>query len=252
MKNLLIYINPDGFKENISEYEVLTKIQIDNSLSLGWNTKDILLITNFPYEYQGIRSNVVPIEKTYSSTKVDCSHKIKTLIYLFYTGFIKDGELYWYHDLDAFQLEPINEDELGLKNLDAGFCDYQRIEKWQLGSFFFKKSAFSIFRAIDTQMQLSWGAGKPLNDEDVMVYLTSNNIDNINEKIKRLNGRYDFGMRRVDYCWEKADKPLKVLHFHPHNPLLNTLAIAMYGKNRIGKPLMNDRLIKIFHKYNYK
>lgn len=251
MKNLLIYINPDGFKRDFAEYEVLTKIQIDNSLSLGWKKNDILLITNFPYEYQGVKSTFLPTKKTYSPTKVDCSHKIKTLAYLFNTGFIKNGELYWYHDLDAYQLHEINKKELGLENFAAGFCDYQRIEKWQLGSFFFKKSAEHIFKEIDSQMQLSFASGKPLNDEDVMVYLTSNNVNEINKKIKRLNGRYDFGMRRVDYCWEKADKPLKVLHFHPHNPKLNTLAIAMYGKNRINKPLMNERLIKIFNKYGY-
>ena len=89
------------------------------------------------------------------------------------------------------------------------------------------------------------------NDEDVMVELTNNNIDNIDSRIKRLNGRYDFGMRRVDYCYERAHKPLKVLHFHPNNPIINTLAIAMYGKNRINKPLMNERLIKLFNKHGY-
>lgn len=51
-------------------------------------------------------------------------------------------------------------------------------------------------------------------------------------------------MRLID-----AVKPLIVLHFHPNNPLLNTLAIAMYGKNRINKPLMAERLISIFKKH---
>lgn len=174
-----------------------------------------------------------------------------TLLHLFEIGFI-GNDLYWYHDLDAYQLEPISEEELGLENVDAGFCDYQRKQKWQMGSFFFKKSAESVFRAIAHKMGLIKGEVKTgINDEDAMTYLTDNSVDNINSRIKRLNGRYDFGMRRVDYCYEKAIKPLKVLHFHPHNPIINTLAIAMHGKNRINKPLMNERLIRIFNKYGY-
>lgn len=249
MKNLLIYVNPGGFDP---EFERLTKIQIDNSLELGWKPNDILLVTNFPYEYRGIRSMIVPIKKTYSTTKVDCSHKILTLIYLFDVGFIQDNLLYWYHDSDAYQLEPISEQELELEAVEAGFCDYGRITKWQMGSFFFKKSAEHIFRTIDRRMKSAYALGRPLNDENVMVELTNTNVDNINTKIKRLNGRYDFGMRRVDYCYAKAVKPLKILHFHPNSPLMNTLAIAMYGKNRINKPLMNKRLIKIFNKYGYR
>lgn len=92
---------------------------------------------------------------------------------------------------------------------------------------------------------------RPAYDEFSLMRLTDNNIGNINARIKRLNGTYDFGLRKIVECYEKAKKPLKVLHFHPHSKLLNTLAIAMYGKNRIRKPLMNERLIKIFHHYGY-
>jgi hypothetical protein len=81
--------------------------------------------------------------------------------------------------------------------------------------------------------------------------MTIENFKGINSRIKRLNITYDFGMRRVKLCYNKAIKPLKVLHFHPNSKLLNTLAIAMYGKNEIGKPLMNERLIKLFNQYAY-
>lgn len=244
MKNLLIYINPDGFDE---ESQKLAKIQIDNSLELDWKKEDIIFITNFSYKHNGITATVV--EKGYCTFKKEAS-KITTLAHLFDIGLIKD-DLYWCHDLDAYQLEPINEEELGLTELDAGFCDYGRIQRWQMGSFFFKKKAEDIFRAIVEGMTPKYVHGRQLNDEDVMVDMTNNNINGINGRIKRLNGRYDFGMRRVDYCYDKAVKPLKVLHFHPHNPIINTLAIAMYGKNRINKPLMNERLIRIFNKYGY-
>ena len=54
MKNLLIFISPaGGFPK---EHEELTKMQIDNSLELGWKPEDILLVTNFDYEYRGIKA----------------------------------------------------------------------------------------------------------------------------------------------------------------------------------------------------
>lgn len=240
MKNLLIYLNPA--KEFDEESAKLIKIQVDNSLELGWVKENIILFTNFPYKYKGVEAKV--IENGYCEFKKELT-KITTLTYLYDVGLIEDKTLYWCHDLDAYQLEPISESELGLTKLDAGFCDYCRVPKWQLGSFFFKMGAEDIFREIAKRIRPGF------IDEDAMVEMTNKNIVNINHRIKRLNGTYDFGMRRIDYCYEKAIKPLKVLHFHPHNPLLNTLAIAMHGKNRIGKPLMTERLIKVFNRYNY-
>lgn len=57
MKNLLVYINPK--KRFSGEPLVLVKIQIDNSLDLGWKREDIILATNFSFEYNGIKSIVV-------------------------------------------------------------------------------------------------------------------------------------------------------------------------------------------------
>ncbi len=39
MKNLLIYVNPQGFD---LESEKLAKIQIENSLEIGWKPNDII------------------------------------------------------------------------------------------------------------------------------------------------------------------------------------------------------------------
>lgn len=251
MKNLLIYVNPNGFD---NESEKLVKIQIDNSLELGWSPDDIVLITDFPYDYAGITAHQIPQGCYYELDKE--ASKFVVIDYLFDNNLI-ENDLYWCHDLDAYQLHPITEQELALENVDLGLNDYCRAPRWQLGSFFFKPSARDIFKAILTNFspRLSESGetvddGTPL-DEVALMHLTDNNIGNINSRIKRLNTRYDFGMRRIDYCWTRADKPLKVLHFHPQSKLLNTLAIAMYGKNATGQPLMTKRLIKLFNKYGY-
>lgn len=249
LKNLLIYVNPDGFD---SETEKLARIQIENSLELGWNPKDFIFVTDFPYEYNGIKSMVVT--KGYWSIWKEAS-KITTIVHLFDIGFFHDKYLYWSHDLDAYQLEPITEAELELEKFDLGLTDYGRKPNWQMGSFFFKRSAEDIFRAITARLAPGLDANRRVqHDETAIQYLTDNNVGNINARIKRLNNTYNFGMRRVDYCYERADKPLKVLHFHPFHPRnkgLDTLGIAMRGENSLGFSLMNERLIKIFKRHGY-
>jgi len=240
MKNLLIYVHPNKKFDELNEK--LVKIQIDNSLELEWAVEDIILVTNFPYEYRGVRSFVV--DKGYCLFK-DTATKATTIAHLFEIDFFEDY-LYWAHDLDAFQLEPITEDELGLDGLDAGFNDYCRIPQWQLGSFFFKRTAKDILMAVGA------GVRPGFHDEFVLGKLTKENFNDVNSRIKRLNTTYDFGLRKIAECYEKANKPLKVLHFQPYSKLLPTLDIAMYGKNRIKKPLMNERLIRIFERHGIK
>ncbi len=244
MKNLLIYINPNGFDE---EHDILVKIQIDNSLELGWKKEDILLVTNFEYEYNGIKSMVVDgINFCYFRP---LSTKTVTVAYLLEKGMINKGELYWVHDFDAYQLEPITEEEIGLdeEEMQAGFMDYGWSTKWCLGSYFFKDSAKNIFKSIkDTIYQYK------IEDERALVALTRKNINNINDWYKKLNITYGFGMRNVASNYEKAIKPLKVIHFHPWHRGVKTLDIFMYGKNEMKIPLMTDRLIKIFNKYGIR
>jgi hypothetical protein len=249
VKNLLIYVNPGGFDDESAKF---IKIQVENSLELGWKPEDIILITDFPYEYSGIKATIVT--KGYCSIKKEAS-KITTIVHLFDIRFFKENTLYWSHDLDAYQLEPITESEIDLEGANLGLTDYGRKPNWQMGSFFFKKPAEDIFRAIAARIAPGLDENRhERHDETAIQYLTDNNTNGINSRIKRLNNTYNFGMRRVDFCYEKAIKPLKVLHFHPFHPRnkgLNTLGIAIHGKNSLGFPLMNERLIKIFNKYGY-
>src|SRR5512147_539180 len=104
----MVFVSPDrNFRNGDwgNEAEALAKIQIDNSLELGWNRENILLATNFDWGHNGVNSLVV-------SDSAICPHsitagKINVILELFDKGII-DGNLFWFHDLDAFQLEPIS------------------------------------------------------------------------------------------------------------------------------------------------
>ena len=97
MKNLLIYINPS--KDFEGEEKTTVKIQIDNSLDLGWKKEDIMLVTNFPYEYNDVRSLVIG-DDAYCHYFPRCS-KWPAIIKLFENKLIKKtsyiGTTIWTH-----------------------------------------------------------------------------------------------------------------------------------------------------------
>lgn len=211
-----------------------------------------MLVTDFSFEHRGVKSLVV---EGVTILSLGESSKMPTLTRMFDMGLIED-DLYWCHDLDAYELNPIIETELELDGFDLGLTDYGRKTIWQMGSMFFTKKAEDIIRAANAKIKPGRDhCNRMAHEETAMNALTQENTGNINNRIKRMNIRYNFGLRQIKLCYEKAIKPLKVLHFHPMSEVRGKvyprLEKAMYGRNGIGKPLMTDRLIRIFKNYGY-
>lgn len=253
MKNLLIFINPfKNFDEGLVNFRscsTLVKVQIDNSLDLGWKAQDIILVTNFPYQYNGVKAIVID-DSSYCPFR-PLSTKTVTVSYLHEKGLIDSKELYWVHDFDAYQVNPFQQSELGLDNLGAGFTDYGWSKKWSLGSYFFKASAQDLFKALRQAIY-----EHQIEDERAFGGLTRQNVGQINDHYKKINITYNFGMRHVGHNFAIAEKPLKVAHFHPyyHDNRMpkGTLDCFMYGQNELNEPLLSPRLIKIFQHHGIK
>lgn len=249
MKNLLIYISP--VKDFSDEGKTLVKIQIDNSLDIGWKIEDIMLVTNFPYEYNGVKALVLDVEFYAPRPRSQNTTIVSTLFDMGLIG----KDIYWVHDFDAYQLNPFTEADLELDGFDVGLTDFGWRQRWCMGSFFFKEGARDIFKAVKDIVHTD------IEDETAITSLT--NEGKFEGRIKRLNITYNLGMRRVEENWARATQPVKVLHFHPHYPIrmhvdiknhptVDLLGIFMYGKNGLGHPLMNPRLIKIFNQNGIK
>lgn len=269
MKNVLIYITPK--KLFSGEPLTLVKIQIDNSLDLGWKREDIILATNFSFEYNGVKSVVVSDDNFVPHYPRGSKHE--AILELFNRGFITKGELYWFHDLDAYQSEDITKSEVDLGNADMALTDYCWRKKWNTGSIFFTSSAEDIFEGlVKTQsllkigdeialMVLTNGFTKEEND-NVMRYIAPEVIEktpeirDIEGRIKKINTTYNFvPVFNIPYCYMSAIKPIKVVHFHPSFPSPSNssfLNFFMYGDNEINTVLMSKRLIKIFHYHGVK
>lgn len=249
MKNLLIYTGPQ--KKFSPEDAVLARIQIDNCLDLGWKKEDILFVTDFPFEYNGIKSIYLKQDVYYDFDPK--ANKIPVIVYLIENGFISRDIIHWAHDLDAYENHNINQSELDLENFDLGLTHYTYKSQWQCGSFFFKNASLDIFKLIDRTTRQKPHLSR--NNEKTLTHLINNNqIDP--KRYKRLNPTYNLMKKYLQIVYPKTSKPIKVLHFRPsdHDPSLptSTLNMFMYGKNKLKIPLMSDRLIKIFNNNGIK
>lgn len=261
MKNLMLFVHPS--RDFLEEHKTSIKIQIDNLLSLGWKVSDVILATNFPYAYNGVKSLLVS-DDNYCNFFPTFT-LVNVIVELFKRKLIEEGEIYWYHDEDAFQLHKITESELNLGKADMALAHKGIKKKWDAGSIFFKSSAEDIFHWLKET-----GYKYQVNEEDALMALYTNNLlwatelesvtrvkfvplsipgKNLTGRIKTLNLRYMFGADCMDF-YRLAKKLIKVVHFHFTNDLY--LDSAMYGKNSLKKPLMTKRLINIFQKHGVR
>ena len=259
MKNLMIYVSPHkGFINGSWENEsaVLVKVQIDNSLALGWKKEDIILATNFPYEYNGVKSIEVN-DNNYCTFSDATPSKINAICEMFDRGMIED-DLYWFHDFDAYQLDELNIDIP--KNILAltryGVCDPTKglNGRWSTGSLFFGKDTKDVFGWI-REAVYKYQA----NEEVALLALTRHNKHGILDRVKELNITYNFATRRRNIIagYEIADKPIKVIHFHPYDKRAvyylhrgkNNVEVCLHGMNPMGKVLVSPTLLEVFNNH---
>lgn len=254
------------------DYGTQAKIQIDNSLDLGWRREDIILATNFKFKYNGVKSILVSDDNFVPYCQVNS--KFKAIEELFNRGIISGKELYWFHDLDASQTEAITESEISIGEADLAMTDNAWMGRWHTGSFFFTPKSKDIIKSmIATQDLLMVGDELSLtlhtikfteedkerlkNSYDSSTLSKIPKINNIDKRIKKINISYNFvPVVDIRSSYNAADKPIKVIHFRiygsyfPNIPSL--LDFYMYGKNDINTVLMPKRLIKIYQHHGVK
>ena len=256
MKNLLIYINSSH--DFGDEEKITVKIQIDNCLSLGWKKEDILLVTNFPYEYNGVKAILVGDENYCESipttSKINAIvdllknpsydiFTINTIIDLFNKKVIDPKQLYFFHDIDLFQNEVITEEEIEreLGDADLGLCDKGRMPLWNSGTIFFRESTADIF---NRTKEIAYEYGT--TDETALMVLYTNNLlwatekepevnignrivpanipgmENASKRIKKINISYNLRRWNIRSTYKIAYKPIRAVQFHPFaNPRVN-------------------------------
>jgi len=241
MKNLLIYISPD--KSFNSDHKRLVKIQIDNSLSLGWKSSDIILVTNFEYEYRKIKA--ILIEDDVYCDFFYPTTKLYTIVRLFKKGLIEE-ELYWYHDFDCYELNKIIESEVKqeMGSCNVGVSNYCQRPRLCSASIFFNNKAEDVFKQMKKEIDKD-----KINEERALMRIYYGEDSPLREQIKMVNTTYAFHKFNIIPTYKTTKKPIRVAHFH-----LTPDKYEFYieGKNKLNMSLVPKRLIKIFNKHGFK
>jgi hypothetical protein len=238
MKELLIHVSPK--KEFCDEeHKMAVRIQIDNSLSLGQKPEDIVLATNFDYEYRSVKSVLIGDDNL--ADHFVPATKIYAITSLLNSGLI-GKDIYWYHDFDCFQLNPMTDIEKDMAGYDMGVTNYGRMPRMCSASIFFRDTAKDIFNHLKGEI------AKNKSGEEGEITKLMENKTAFTDRIKHLNITYAFHKFNLKHCYDMADKPIKAVHFH-----LTPDKYDFYvrGNNKMGMVLIPERLIEIFHKHGF-
>lgn len=238
MKLLYVYTNPSKQFDKVATR--LVKLQIDNDFELGWAADNIHLYSNFEYEYRGVKARLVPdIYDDFDPT----SNKVPVILRLLKNKLL-DDDLYWYHDLDVYQLIPFEPPDV--KSL--GIARYAYKHDWQCGSFFFRTKTEHFFDVWNKEIKdvVKWSHyAKSRTDEKALKSLVLRQILIVEE----LNHSYNFCHKFSHRTYPTADKPIKAVHFRPDH---NGLDEFMYGNNKFGIPYITPRLTNVFHRHGFR
>jgi hypothetical protein len=244
MKNLFVYLNSAQTfvnNRNKTRRDISINIQIDNSLELGWKKEDIVFVTNFPYEYNGFKSLVVGNDLC--CARDERVGKINVILYLLESGIVKSDELWWLHDLDLIQSQPITEKELDLSSVALGLTDYGWHNRWNTGSVFFTSDSEKIFKWLRERIYK-----KQESQEKALLRLTEKNYQNINDYYKKLNITYNFQCGyRARRHWAEImniiNWPIRAFH-------MNACDICnVCGENGLKVNMLPYRLLSLFRKH---
>ena len=196
MKQLLIFVDP--IKDFNKEHHALAKIQIDWSLEV-WKPEDIMLVTNFPYEYRGVKA--IEVEDDCYYPEFSRATKVPVINRLYEKGLITDFT--WFHDFDAFQLEPLD-----VKS-DFAITQYGKNDKgspenkWNAGSFFFK-DAHEIFKLIEKVMY-----DHGIDEENALTHMIDYGFEKSAYGCEILDIKYN------THIYSPINEDVLVAHFHP-------------------------------------
>ncbi len=231
MKNFMVANRSKHKRYDFEKIELLIKAQIENSLDLGWEIKDIILLANFNYEFLGVKTLKAKLNKNCLT-----GSKVFGIKYLFDNKLISDDEIIWAHDLDAWQNVWFECPEIK----DVGITCYST-SKFNGGSIFWNKKAKDIVDAIVDIIN---------NDNEKKEEPTLNDVlksKKYKDRVEIINRSFNVGCSGYVVRWLDSIKPLKVCHFHPYNNIAwETHALDRNGLDVKG---ITPRLEKIIRKY---
>lgn len=232
MKNLLVAnFRPQG-RASEAQLRRLVDAQIENSLALGWAARDIVIVGNLPLD--------APVTVVRAPLNESCltGSKMFALEHLFQLDLIRDGEIWWAHDLDAWQNHWFEPPEIA----DIALAEYSR-PTFNGGSVFLRSTARDLVGEITAHIR---GHGMEREEPAIDRILRAPRHAS---RVTVLNSTYNVGCSAYAIRYNRSQQPILVSHFHPTGG--TSWRTHVWGYNRIHTPSISPRLeellVRHFH-----
>ena len=205
MKNIIVANYRDSKTGSAKRYpkeslEMELRAQIENSIELGWSPKDLWVVTNFSFSFMGINAFTLPLnEKCLTGSKSFVMRE------LFNAGMMTENV--WIHDLDAWQCVPFEWPLDGSHKV--GIANYSR-PKYNGGSVFYTPDSREIVEAICKKIEDT----EDIREEPAITSILKNDFANDTMEV---DYGFNLGCSGFKERYNRSDKPIKVVHFHPTN-----------------------------------
>ena len=216
--------------------DTLLKAQIENHIELNWNPKNIILVSNFDFEFMGVKSINTELNKFCLT-----GSKMFAIKWLF-ENYNFNGELIWAHDLDCWESVPVH---LPLYDIGGNLtgikyvgCAQYSNPKFNGGCIFWKESAKDI---IDEIVKRLTETTERKEEPTINKVFKSKEYK---DRITKLNHTYNVGCSGFSARMGKSLKPIRVCHFHPNS----SHAWRIQNFDKAGKSI-SDRLEKLLKRY---
>lgn len=239
MKNLMVYVVEDP-RADLGRVRRHLDAQVDNSLDLGWDRRDILLLTNFPHRYQDVDAIQVPAARRPPTARLTSFHKTRCILAAL--ELVDADEVVWYHDVDAFQVETFDGPP---SDRPLSFCLYSTRERLlvQGGSMFFSAAARPVFEEVFDRLVHH----RCRKDEFALTDVV--NLPAFNGWFEVLDFSYNLGATDFEFRYQLAAKSIKVIHFHVERP--EHRALFMAGRNALGVSPVDERLRGLLERHGF-
>ena len=239
MKNLMLYVVEDP-NADLDGVRRLLELQVENSLELGWRAEDIVLFTSFPFDYMSVTGIEVGAGGRPRTARATSFHKTRCILKAF--DLLPEGGVFWYHDADAYQLEPITSPPSARA---LAFTLYTTRERQlvQGGSMFFSAEARPVFLAVD-DLLVNHRCRK---DEFALTDVVGR--PEFFDLFDVLDGSYNLGTTDFELRLQLAELPIKVAHFHLGRPAHR--AVFLEGGNSLGAFPLPDRFLRLLARHGF-
>lgn len=212
MKNVIIFqdwIREKTYGHEWKQDELFRyfKAQIDNSIRLGWDVKDIIVCTNLNFSYKGV--TIIPLTDICQYNKY--FNKQYGIAELLRNNLIT--EPFWFHDFDDWQLTPFTFPEF---DGSIGICKYIDDSQWNTGSIFVKPESKYIWELIVEFMKQNDSHPDLLQtgDENIFNFIY-HQYPEIQSQFSKLNNTYNVGVTQFEMRYNVAEKPIRIGAFKP-------------------------------------